>query len=39
MKRDPIEYTTVNPAYEEGAKMWKIAACFIAVIVLLTFIS
>lgn len=39
MKREPIEYTTVNPAYEEGAKMWKIAAFFIVVIVLLTFIS
>lgn len=22
-KRNPIECTTVNPAYEEGSKMWK----------------
>lgn len=23
-KRTPIEYTNENPAYEEGAKMWKV---------------
>ena len=36
MKRYQVEYSTVNPAYEEGAKMWKIVACVIAVIVLLS---
>lgn len=39
MKREPIEYTIVNPAYKAGEIMWKIVICFIVIIVLLTFIS
>ena len=39
MKRYHVEYTTVNPAYEEGAKMWKIVACAVAVIVLISLLS
>lgn len=34
MKRKPVEYTTVNPTYAEGSKMWKIVSCLFVVIVL-----
>lgn len=30
-----VEYTTINPVYEEGRAMNKIALCFILFIVLL----
>jgi hypothetical protein len=39
MKRYQVEYSTVNPAYEEGAKMCKIASYFLALIVLFSLLS
>ena len=39
MKRYQVEYSTVNPTYEEGAKMCKIASYFLAIIVLLSLLS
>lgn len=37
MRRSPIEYTTVNPAYEEGRKMSK-AVVIVALIFVVIFI-
>lgn len=35
MKRSPIEYTTINPAYEESREMFKIVfAIFLIFIVI-----
>lgn len=39
MKRYQVEYSTVNPAYEEGAKMWKVFSCCLAIIVILSLLS
>lgn len=37
MSKYTVEYTTVNPAYEEGRKMWKVVI-ILAVIVAIAFI-
>jgi hypothetical protein len=39
MKRYIVEYSTVNPAYEEGAKMWKVVSYCVALIVLFSLFS
>ncbi len=36
MKRYQVEYSTVNPAYEEGAKMWKLVSYCLMLIVILS---
>lgn len=38
-RRTPIEYTTENPAYEEGRKTWKWFIGFIVAIVILKVLS
>ena len=34
MKKHIVEYSTVNPAYEEGHKMWKAVIVLAAIIVI-----
>lgn len=35
MKRSPIEYTTVNPAYEESRKMFKAVVIVVLIFVVI----
>ncbi len=37
--RYKVEYTTVNPAYSEGRKMWKWFIGFLAFIIILELLS
>ena len=38
MSKYTVEYTTVNPAYEEGRKTWKAVAVLTVVITLIVII-
>lgn len=38
MKKHVVEYTTENPVYNEGRKMWRIAAWFFVIIMVLAYV-